>query len=156
MGRANLAGEIRRVVAPVVDALGADLEDVEVRGARGSRVVRLVADADCGLDIETIAELSRRVSAALDARDLVDGRYTLEVSSPGADRPLRSPRHLRRNRGRTVRVVRTADALARGGAGEVVGTVVDVDEDVLRLEVDRGEVAIPVGDIDHARVVLPW
>jgi ribosome maturation factor RimP len=150
----DLAGRIATLATPVADELGVDLVDVEVKGQRGSRVVRLVADAPDGLGVDRIAELSRRVGDAID--DLVDGRYTLEVTSPGVDRPLRSTRDFVRNLDRQVRLVRTREAIDRGAAGEVTGTLTAADDAALTLEVAGETVIVALDDVDHGKVVLPW
>lgn len=99
--RARLLDALR----PVAQACGVDLEDVTVTAAGRRTLVRVSVDADGGVDLERIAEISRRVSEALDAADAaVAGPYVLEVSSPGVDRPLTEPRHWRRNQGRLVTV----------------------------------------------------
>jgi ribosome maturation factor RimP len=152
----DLQARISAIAATHAADLDVDLIDVEVKGARGSRVVRLVADAEDGLDVDRIAALSRRVGDDLEAADVVLGAYTLEVTSPGADRPLRSARDLARNVGRDVRVVRTRAAIDRGEKGEVTGTLIAVDDDAVRLEVGKDDVRVAVADIDHAKVVLPW
>lgn len=152
---AQLDARVREAALPVVSEAGLELEEVEIRGHRGSRKVRLVVYAEDGLDAEVIAEVSRRVGETLDEQDVVAGGYTLEVTSPGADRPLRTPRDFARNLGREVRVtLRAGD----GGAGsrEAVGVVNAADDEEIRLEVDGAEVTIPVGDVDHGKVVLPW
>ncbi len=148
----ELGARIHGIAAPVTDGLGVELEEVEVRGQKGSRKVRLVVHAEGGLDIDVIARVSRRVGEALDEQDVIDGAYTLEVTSPGADRALRSARDFARNLGREVRVTH----LAESGGGETVGTLMAVDEDEVRLEVEASEVAIPLGNVDHGKVVLPW
>ena len=151
---AQLDARIHAIAAPIAEEDGLDLEEVEVRGQRGSRKVRLVVHADAGLDIDQIARLSRRVGAALDEQDVVAGSYMLEVTSPGADRPLRTARDFARNIGRQVRVVLQAEAAAE--RSETVGTVDAVDEEQIQLRVDGTEVTIPLGDVDHGKVVLPW
>lgn len=152
-----MAQRITALAAPVVDDHAVELVEVEVRGARGSRVVRVVADADEGLDLDLVAELSRAIGDRLDEDDTVDGRYTLEVSSPGVDRPLRTTRQLARNVGRDLRVVRTRDAIDRGEKGEVVARLEALDDDELVLQPERGDqLRVPLADVDHARVVLPW
>ena len=160
---AEIAERISALAGPVVADADVELVDVEVKGARGSQVVRIVADTDDGLDLDLIAELSRDIGDLLDEHDVVDGRYTLEVSSPGVDRPLRSLRQFTRNVGRDVRVVRTRDAIDRGEKGEVTGelTAVDADPDadpvlVLDLGGKTGELRVPLTDVDHGKVVLPW
>lgn len=154
---AELVERVTAIAGPVVAAVDVDLVEVEVRGARGSRVVRVIADADGGLDLDLIAELSRDIGDLLDEEDLVDGRYTLEVSSPGVDRPLRTLRQFRRNVGRDVRLVRTREAIDRGEKGEVTGRLTAADDDGLVLDVDgAGELLVPLADVDHGKVVLPW
>lgn len=152
---AQLDARIHAVASPVVEARGLDLEEVEVRGHRGSRKVRLVVHADEGLDIDAIARISREVGVALDEDDVVAGSYTLEVTSPGADRPLRTARDFARNVGREVRVTLRPE-VADGTAGEAVGTVDQVDDERIQLKADGTEVAIPLRDVDHGKVVLPW
>ena len=90
----DLPGRLMALAEPVAAEQGIDLVDVEVKGPRNRRVVRLVADAEGGLDIDRIAELSRAVGDAID--DVVPGTYTLEVTSPGTDRPLRRLRDFQR------------------------------------------------------------
>jgi ribosome maturation factor RimP len=154
----DLHGRISALASPHADELGVELVDVEVRGQRGSRVVRLVADADDGLDLDVIAELSRRVGGALDdAPEVIPGAYTLEVTSPGVDRPLTSARQFQRNVGRDVRVVRTRAAIDRGEKGEVTGRLAAAADGQLTLRVDKGrELVVPLEDVDHGRIVLPW
>lgn len=152
----DLAGRITALAAPQAESLDVELVDVEVRGASGSRVVRLIADAEGGLDVDRIAALSRQVGDLLDAEDVVPGRYTLEVTSPGVDRPLRTPRDFQRNLDRDVRIVRDREAIDRGEKGEVVGRLVEATEDRLRLAVDGDDLVVPFADVDHAKVVLPW
>jgi ribosome maturation factor RimP len=152
---AQLDARIRAIAAPIVEGDGLDLEEVEVRGQRGSRKVRLVVHAEEGLDIDVIARLSRRVGAALDEQDVVAGSYMLEVTSPGVDRPLRTARDFARNVGREVRVARRAEVVVDGPT-ESVGTLDAVDDEQIQLRVDGTEVTIPLRDVDHGKVVLPW
>jgi ribosome maturation factor RimP len=118
------------LIEDAVTAEGFDLESLDVArvGRRGR--VKVVVDSDDGVDLDQCAELSRKVSAILDANDdlMGDGPYTLEVSSPGVTRPLTLPRHWRRNVGRLVRVV-----LSDGGV--VTGRVTAADEHEAVLDV---------------------
>ena len=92
-----------RVLEPVVRAAGMDLESVRVSPAGRRRLLKLVVDADGGVGLDEIAEVSREVSVRLDASGAMgEVPYTLEVSSPGVDRPLTEPRHWRRAKGRLV------------------------------------------------------
>jgi ribosome maturation factor RimP len=149
----QLPAAVHELVAPLADALDAELLDVEVKGQKGRRVVRLVADAEGGLDIDVIAKLSRRAGEVLDETDLIAGSYTLEVTSPGADRPLRQPRDFARNAGRDVRILRREEA---DGPREVTGTVVRATDEAVIVQQGDDEVAVPFAEVDHGKVVLPW
>jgi ribosome maturation factor RimP len=151
-----LPDRVRELAVPFADELEVDLVDVEIAGSKGRRVVKLVADAvgpGGGLDVDTIASLARKVGHELDEVDLIDGAYTLEVTSPGAARPLRRPRDFVRNVGREVDVVRREDA---GEPRTIRGEVVDADEAAVTLTVDAETVRVPLAEVDHGKVVLPW
>jgi ribosome maturation factor RimP len=113
--------KIIRVAEPVVHALGMDLESVKVTTAGRRRLLRMVVDSDGGVSLDDAALASRELSVKLDASDVMgDMPYTLEVSSPGVDRPLTEPRHWQRAVGRLVRVPLTAGAgQAKPAAGHV-------------------------------------
>jgi len=133
MGRPSRAEDDAAVCAllePVVASLGLDLEDLEVQTAGRRRRVSVVVDRDGGVDLDGIAEASKAVSEALDSSDAMgDDPYTLEVTSPGIDRPLTLPRHWRRNVGRRVR--------AHVSDGSMVeGRVTTVDDDGVVLATD--------------------
>src|SRR5680860_57956 len=98
----DLSSALRDAIADTVADLGVALVSVEVKGPRNKRVVKLVADADDGLDVDRIAAVSHAVGGIAD--DVVPGSYTLEVSSPGVERPLTTPAHFTRNLGRRVEV----------------------------------------------------
>jgi ribosome maturation factor RimP len=153
---AALADRVRELVVPVAEELEVDLVDVEVKGQKGSRVVRLIADAldpAAGLDVDLIARLSRRAGDRLDEVDVVPGTYTLEVSSPGATRPLRRARDFARNVGREVEVLRLEEL---GDPRTVRGEVSEVDDEAVVLATGDGTVRVPLGEVDHGTVVLPW
>lgn len=117
------APRVREVVEAAVTGAGLLLDDLEVARSGGRTVVRVVVDLaedDPGaLDLDRVGDVTQVVSDALDAVDVVPGVYTLEVGSPGAERPLTAARHWRRALGRTV-VVRTVDG------GSVTGRLDDV------------------------------
>jgi ribosome maturation factor RimP len=120
------------LIGPVVAAAGMDLESVRASVAGRRRLLRVVVDSDHGVSLDDAAEVSRDVSAALDATDVMgDMPYTLEVSSPGVDRPLTEPRHWRRAARRLVRV--------KTGAGTVQGRVLAADAAGVTLDIDGAE-----------------
>ena len=127
--RAKLDGaRLREQLEPVVAALGYDLEDATVKRAGSRQLLQVVVDADGGVSLDDIAEVSQAVSAALDESNLMgEAPYDLEVTSPGVGRPLTLPRHWRRAVSRLVQVPLTA-------GGELTGRVVEADEEGVVLE----------------------
>ncbi|MBB1246702.1 ribosome maturation factor RimP [Streptomyces durbertensis] len=124
---------LRGLLEPLAVERGLDLEDVVVTPAGKRRVLRVVVDSDEGVQLDTCAELSRAASAALDDSDVMGGApYVLEVTSPGADRPLTEPRHFRRAEGRLV-------WLRLHEGGELTTRLLAVDEDGLDTEVPGGK-----------------
>lgn len=125
------ASRVHDVLAPVVAAAGLVLEDVAVAPAGRRSVVRVVIDLDDAvgsLDLDTLGEVSREISAALDAADPVRGAYTLEVTTPGTDRPLTELRHFRRARTRLVTLTLTDGTT-------VAGRLTDADASGYTVEV---------------------
>jgi ribosome maturation factor RimP len=115
---------VSRLVAALVEGRGYDLEGVRVTAAGKRSTVQVMVDGDAGVDLDAIAELSSAVSEALDeAGDFGETPYTLEVTTPGIDRPLTSERHWRRARGRRVRMLvdgaELTGRVGEVGAGEV-------------------------------------
>ncbi|MEV1048471.1 ribosome maturation factor RimP [Streptomyces sp. NPDC049916] len=120
---------LRGLLEPLVSARQLDLEEIEVSRAGRRGVLRIIVDSDEGVELDACAELSRAVSEKLDETDAMgEGEYVLEVSSPGADRPLTEHRHYVRATGRLARFQLTA-------GDELVARVLAVDEDGLDLEV---------------------
>ena len=137
------------LIGPVVAAAGMDLESVRASVAGRRRLLRVVVDSDHGVSLDDAAEVSRDVSAALDATDVMgDMPYTLEVSSPGVDRPLTEPRHWRRAVRRLVRV--------KTGAGTVQGRVLAADAAGVTLDIDGAEHRFGYGDLGAGAVQVEF
>lgn len=128
---AKIRARLLELLSPVAAAAGYDLEDISVTSAGRRSLIRVVVDADGGVDLDAVAALSRAMSDTLDADpatnpDFADP-YVLEVSSPGVDRPLTEPRHWRRAKGRLVE--------AEVDGKSLTGRVMSVDESGVALEV---------------------
>jgi ribosome maturation factor RimP len=138
---------VRRLVEPLLAARGLELFDVEVR----NNVLRISVDKTAGgdLDLDTISQASEVISAALDEHDPIPGKYTLEVSSPGLERPLRTPVHFRRFVGTTVSV-RTQPGVE--GERRLQGTLEAADDDGITLVGRR----LAYSEIERARTVFEW
>ncbi|MEV0749945.1 ribosome maturation factor RimP [Streptomyces sp. NBC_01220] len=120
---------LRGLVEPLVSAEQLDLEEIEVSRAGRRRVLRIIVDSEEGVELDACADLSRAISAKLDDTDVMgEDEYVLEVSSPGADRPLTEHRHYVRATGRLAR-------LTLNEGGELVARILAVDEEGLDLEV---------------------
>lgn len=144
---------IREALRPVVAEHGLHLEECAVGNAGRRRVVRLtvdLADGPGGVDSDVLSAVSRAISARLDDVDLIEGAYTLEVSTPGAERALTEPRHFRRAEGRLVEIANTTTP--DGKATTVVGRVRGATDTHVRLSVDGTEREIPLAAISRARV----
>jgi len=160
-GAADVA-RLTSLVEPVLAAMDIDLEAVRVSSAGRRRVLRIIVDTDGGISLDDIAEVSREVSARLDAGNAMgDAPYTLEVSSPGVDRPLTQPRHWRRAAGRLVTVPVAAEDHdskrdAPAGPALLAGRVIDADLAGVTLEVDGSRRTFGYAELGPGRVQVEF
>jgi ribosome maturation factor RimP len=141
---------VRASVAPLLADLGLEIYDIEHAGG----VLRISVDKTGGVDLDSIALATRVVSRQLDHDDPIPGRYTLEVTSPGIERPLRTPEHFERAVGLVVNHRTHPEAEGdRRARGELLA--VDTDGITVRLE-DGTERTIRFEDIERARTVFEW
>ena len=143
---------VRVLIEPIVADLGLDLYDLELNG--GS--LRVAVDQPGGVGMDAIASLTRAISRALDEHDPISGHFTLEVSSPGLERALRTPAHYV---GALDTAVTVKTVPGFGGGRRVVGTLRAADDD--GIEIETGPAAgdrlrIGYGDIERARTVFEW
>ncbi|MGI8758201.1 MAG: ribosome maturation factor RimP [Acidimicrobiales bacterium] len=138
-----------RLVPPLLEPRGLHLYDVEHAGG----TLRVLVDRSGGVDLDLLAEVTRELSSALDAVDPVPGRYTLEVSSPGLERPLRRPDHFSAAVGNRVRV-----KTSRGTEGDrrVEGTLVAADDEGIAIEEEGGLRRLRYAEVERARTVFEW
>ncbi|WP_366181395.1 ribosome maturation factor RimP [Actinomyces timonensis] len=151
----TLASRLTDLLGPVVEAEGLFLEGIETTRAGKHSVVRVIVDLPDGpgdLDLDRIGEATAALSAALDDADPVKGRYALEVSTPGAERELRSPRHFRRAVGHSA-ILTTA-----GGEGSepftVTGVITQADDETVTMQADGAAAVIRLDDIASARMIV--
>jgi ribosome maturation factor RimP len=142
-------------VEQVIGRAFADVELValEVGGGRRRRMVRLFVDRPAGVDHELLAQVSREVGTALDQEGLADGPYTLEVSSPGLDRPLTKPRHFAERVGMKV-WVRTSEPVA--GRKVWQGVLLEADTTGIRVEEGSEQARIEFADMVRAHLVYEF
>jgi ribosome maturation factor RimP len=152
MKREEIAGQVATVAGPIAMRLGLEVVDVELVGAGRHQILRVLVDQEGGAGVEDCARMSEVLSRELDLYDLLAGSYTLEVASPGLDRPLRRPSDFVRFSGRTVAVTVAAPIEGqRRFRGRLLGLV---DGRVaLRLE-DGREIRLAPDEITLARLVV--
>jgi ribosome maturation factor RimP len=141
-----------QLLTPAVETAGHDLEDVTVSPAGRRKVVRVVVDKDGGVTLDDIAAVSRVVSDLLDTpqgEELLAGAYTLEVTSPGVDRPLTLARHWRRNVGRLVQA-------KLGDGSTVTGRVKDANDAEVVLDLDGTERTLLLAEVAGAHVQVEF
>jgi ribosome maturation factor RimP len=140
------------LVEPVTAAEGVDLVDLAVRGTGSRQLVKVIVDRKGGVDLATCQRLSQAVSARLDEEDPIPGRYALEVTSPGIDRPLEGRTAFDRVEGREVLVHRGDEERVI----QVRGTVLTAEDDAVVLDVGGEQVRIAYTEIVKATQTLPW
>jgi ribosome maturation factor RimP len=152
MMRVTVAG-LHKMLEPGIRALGFELVDVEYTADGGRNVLRIYIDRPAGITVDDCAKVSRQVSAVLDVEDPIPEGYTLEVSSPGLDRPLVKREDFERFAGQEVKV-RMREAVQ--GRRNFKGTLVGVEGDAIVVNVDQERYSLPVARIERARLVPKW
>jgi ribosome maturation factor RimP len=155
----TVADRVRDLVLPLLAERDIELYDIEVSGP----VLKVVVDRKGGLDLDVLAKATRAVSHALDEADPIAGTYTLEVTSPGLERTLRTPQHFARAVGETVKVKATADAAADSPDDRrLAGQLSAADDDGITVRTGVDDEGAPVehrlayADIERARTVFEW
>ncbi len=141
---------VRELVVPIVEAAGLDLYDLELGGG----TLQVLLDKDGGVGVDDLATVSRQISRALDEHDPIAGHYTLEVSTPGLERPLRTPEHFAKAIGSSVKV-KTRPGVE--GDRRLAGTVAEAGEDGVTFAVEDGTSrTLRYDDIERARTTFEW
>lgn len=144
---------LRAIVASAAQDVNYDLEHCSAKRLGRRYVVEIVVDGDDGVDLDSVAKLSREISGALDraeaaGEDIVPGEYDLEVGSPGVDRPLTTVRHWRRNIGRLVRV--------RAGGHQITARVMEVADDGVTLDEDGVVQRFAIAELGQGKVQVEF
>lgn len=105
----SIPDKIHEFLLPITDQSDTYVVEVLLRGERSSKVIEVYVDSDKGITLDECSQISRALSEKLDEADLIPGRYRLDVSSPGLDRPLKLLRQYKKNIGRTMKVKYTGD-----------------------------------------------
>jgi len=142
--------DLRKLLEPGVSAMGFELVDVELAGSHHKPTLRVYIDSPAGVTVNNCADVSRQLSALLDVEDPLPGHYTLEVSSPGLDRPLVRPDDFRRFIGETIKVKMHQPILGRKN---FAGRLLEVATDHVVVEVDKEHYDLAFEGMERARLV---
>ena len=144
-----LRDQLRELLAPVVAGLGYQLWELEFMPRSGGGLLRLYIDSPGGITVDDCERVSHGVSETLDAADPIPSHYTLEVSSPGLDRVLRTREHFERFAGERVKLEMMQPI---EGRKRFAGRLLDVGESEITLELESGRISLPIEDIHRARL----
>jgi ribosome maturation factor RimP len=153
--------KVERLIAPIVADLHLDLYDLEFRGGTLRVTIDRPAGVDGGLDLDVIALASRLIGRELDHEDPMGGHYTLEITSPGLERTLRTPAHFQRSIGKTV-ALRLRDIVAADGERSerrLQGELIAADDQAATIRLDDAamtERVVSYEKIDRAKTVFVW
>ena len=145
----TLREKLIALIEPVLAQLGYELVELEYAAGRTNAVVRIFIDQPAGISVDDCERVSRDVAALLDVDDPIPTAYTLEVSSPGFDRVLRTPGHFERFVGERIFVELQAP---RAGRKRYTGILRTVSAAGIEVEVDKQTVDVPFGEIAKARL----
>jgi len=149
MANEELAARLTALLDGTATEAGLELVAVEVAGAKNAPIVRVFLDREGGIDIEAITASNAWIQDVLDAVPDTADRYTLEVSSPGIERPLRTRRDFERYAGEAVKL---ASKTLVEGRKSFTGTLMGVADDAVVLEMDGVTYHIPLESVDKARL----
>lgn len=148
----DLVQRINSLIEPTINDMGYDLVRTQVSGDNRMQVQIMAERSDgSGMGVDDCATLSRAISAILDVEDPIRGAFTLEVSSPGIDRPLVKLADYERFEGFEARI---ETALPIDGRKRFKGRLCGVADETVSISTDEGDVAIPHGDISRAKLML--
>jgi ribosome maturation factor RimP len=145
----TLRDRLLTLIEPLLGRIGYELVDLEYGGGYGRGTLKVFIDSAAGVGLDDCERVSREISALLDVEDPIPGAYTLEVSSPGFDRVLRTPAHFGRFVGSRVFVELKEP---RAGRRRYTGELLAVDEGGIALAVDKERVAVAFAEIGKARL----
>jgi len=148
-----LVRRLIQLVEPVVEGFGCELVELQFRREAPGWVLRLVIDSENGIGIDDCARISREVAHLLEVEDPIEQSYSLEVSSPGLDRPLKSERDFLRCKGKKAKVVVREPI---DGQNQCIGLIEDVTEESVTLRTEHGIIDVPFTRMKKARLVIEF
>ena len=149
----SITEQVAGLVEPSLEDMGFELVDVEYLSVHGKWVLRLYIDKEGGVTLDDCASVSREIGDLIDVKDVIVHAYTLEVSSPGLDRPLKKEKDFEHAIGKKIKV-KTVTAVE--GRRNYIGYLRNFQEGILYMELERGGVHFPWKDVDKANLVYEF
>lgn len=142
--------QLNKMLTPVVEGLGYEFVGLEYKPTSGQSMLRIYIDHENGINVDDCATVSRQISAVLDVEDPISGEFTLEVSSPGLDRPLFIAAHYLQYQGRKIKCKLR---MPFNGRRNFTGKLLEADENSIILSIDNESVELLIDDIERANLV---
>ena len=148
----GLKSKIVSLVEPLCKSKEIILRDVSLAGREQNINIKIIVDTESGITLSECQELSKDISDLFYQKDMIKGRYNLEVSSPGLERPLQDLFEYRRNIGRDLKVIYNRD----NDSAVIIGELIEVSATAVRLRTKSEEIEIPLSEINSAIIQLKW
>ncbi|MFQ5772573.1 MAG: ribosome maturation factor RimP [bacterium] len=144
--------QIQKLLTPILKSGNAVLVDMQIKGNPGNQTIKIFVDTENGITLDRCETISRQLSEQLDFVDIMPGKYRLEVSSPGVNRPLRTLDDYHRNYNRVVEITYEDKREDKS----FIGKIVDVSKKIIQIQGKTEIKKIPISKIKHGKIHLPW
>jgi ribosome maturation factor RimP len=148
----NIEEKLYKLIQPLCDEEGIYLEDLSLHGGGKNRLVKVIVDTESGITLSQCQILSRKISDIFFRKDMFQGDYRLEVSSPGTTKPLRKSFEFRRSIGKELNVNYRKDDENKSITGELLA----FDGDKITVQQKNADISISLSDIEEAKIKLKW
>ncbi|MCF6299713.1 MAG: ribosome maturation factor RimP [Proteobacteria bacterium] len=147
---------VTNIVESQFDADNVFVVDVEIKGKLGNQKILVFIDGDNGVTVDECSKISRGLSNELEEKDIIEGKYLIEVSSPGGDRPLTSIRQYSKHIGRELELVTKDNKKYQGRLLDVINEEIEISikSGKIKKELNSQSLKVPIKNIDEARVVI--
>lgn len=143
---------LEQLITPILENENAKLVELQLKGRPDNQIVKIFVDTEDGVTLDKCKSISRQMSDVLDSADIFNGKYRLEVSSPGLDRPLLNRNDFARNMHKEVDIKYESNL----GIEDFKGKIVDVSYENVSIQGSDEIKSVPISKIKHGKISLPW
>jgi ribosome maturation factor RimP len=148
----TIEDKLYKLIQPLCDGEKIFLEEVSLHGGGRNRLVEVIVDTENGITLSQCQDLSKKISDIFYRKDMFQGDYRIEVSSPGADKPLEKSYQFRRSIGKDLIVSFRKD----GEIQSITGQLLSFDGDILTLQQKNENISVSISDIEEAKIKFKW